>query len=346
MHTLKLVIPGLFEPLRNGTVKPDAHFPQTPGLCHLLSRAKPSRFGRAEYHDTLFRLFDLGTSKGKPHPVAALSYLAEVGDPGFDWVLRIDPVHLQADRDRLVLLDNYALELSDDEASECIKSLNTTYDDMEWSVEMGVPSRWYLRLRNDPDIQTRSLDDVVGKNIDPFLPAGKEKQHWQSIMNEMQMLLHSHSVNQLRANSGKLPVNSVWLWGEGSLSALEQLENAATIEAVCASNPLAHGIASYLNINASSLPEEIGKWIHDSGDRAALVVLDDLQAYLNYGELDKWVHFLAEIEHQWVTPVLSALNSGSLHRLELYDASGHCYTVTGKLLKRWWKRTLPLDRCI
>jgi hypothetical protein len=38
----------------------------------------------------------------------------------------------------------------------------------------------------------------------------------RSLVNELQMLLHEHPVNEGRAARGLPPVNSVWLWGIGA----------------------------------------------------------------------------------------------------------------------------------
>ena len=39
---------------------------------------------------------------------------------------------------------------------------------------------------------------------------------WYKLLNEIQMFMHQHEVNQQRMQSGLLAINSLWFWGAGS----------------------------------------------------------------------------------------------------------------------------------
>ena len=51
----------------------------------------------------------------------------------------------------------------------------------------------------------------------PYLPTGKDGKQWHTVLNEMQILLHTAQVNIERERRGDLPINSLWFWGSGRL---------------------------------------------------------------------------------------------------------------------------------
>jgi hypothetical protein len=62
-----------------------------------------------------------------------------------------------------------------------------------------------------------SLDRVVGRVIDGWMPRAGEAKALRRLQQEMQMLLYTHPVNEERARGGLLPVNSFWASGTGAL---------------------------------------------------------------------------------------------------------------------------------
>jgi 2,3-bisphosphoglycerate-independent phosphoglycerate mutase len=63
--------------------------------------------------------------------------------------------------------------------------------------------------------------DITGKAILDFIPGGDGADVLNNIMNHSQMALHNHPVNIQRKEQGKLPANSVWLWGHGKTPKIE-----------------------------------------------------------------------------------------------------------------------------
>ena len=45
----------------------------------------------------------------------------------------------------------------------------------------------------------------------------KQKLPWYRLINEIQMFMHGHEINQKRLENGLLPINSLWCWGGGQL---------------------------------------------------------------------------------------------------------------------------------
>jgi len=50
------------------------------------------------------------------------------------------------------------------------------------------------------------------------MPQGTDAMRCQAILNQVQMLLHEHPVNQMREVVEQVPVNSIWLSGCASAS--------------------------------------------------------------------------------------------------------------------------------
>ena len=59
-------------------------------------------------------------------------------------------------------------------------------------------------------------------------------KRWHSILNEIQMVLHEHPVNEAREGRGEPPVNSVWLWGAGPMPG----DVDAPFQSVSANDPI------------------------------------------------------------------------------------------------------------
>ena len=90
------------------------------------------------------------------------------------------------------------------------------------------PVRWLAEGELFRDLPTASLDRVVGRNVDAWLPqagasatAGSQTaaRTLRRLQNEMQMLLYSDGFNDARSAAHQLPVNSFWASGTGALAA-------------------------------------------------------------------------------------------------------------------------------
>ena len=97
-----------------------------------------------------------------------------------------------------------------------------------WFVQDGIelhyadpakPTQWLARGEVFRGLPTASLDRVLGRNIDAWMPEGAQAAPLRRLQNEMQMLLYHHAVNDARAQRGAPPVNSFWISGTGALPA-------------------------------------------------------------------------------------------------------------------------------
>ena len=146
-------------------------------------------------------------------PALALENGLTATGPG-SWCIA-QPVHFAAGLDHLRLAPLAQAALTEDDASALGARVSSHFGTDELTVAAFVQDAWLLRFARAIDCSTQPPDAVVGQNVHDFMPAGRDGARIRSLMNEIQMLLHEHPVNQRRERSRRLPVNGWWLWGFG-----------------------------------------------------------------------------------------------------------------------------------
>lgn len=162
--------------------------------------------------DFIKKLFQPAT----PH--AALAWQQMGNDVAGAYWLYAAPVHYVLQRDSFSLASPVPLVLEQPEIDVLTMDLNAHFasDNMQffWRGD-----KWFLRLQQNPQIQTTHPQLVVNKNIAQFLPTGEGAMDWASFQNEMQMLLFAHPVNAARELKRLSLVNSMWCYGGGQINA-------------------------------------------------------------------------------------------------------------------------------
>jgi hypothetical protein len=125
--------------------------------------------------------------------------------------------HVAADHIAMRGQDGLALEEAESKALCAAMAPWLTDDGME--LLYASPTQWLARGEIFRGLATASLDRVMGRNIDAWMPEGPQAAPLRRLQNEMQMLLYNHPVNDARTARGALPVNSFWLSGTGALPA-------------------------------------------------------------------------------------------------------------------------------
>jgi hypothetical protein len=331
--TVTLMIPGLapFSSAQWQELK--QRLPALPALTDLLNQSRISRNpANASYETMLSEKFGLSV---QPLPVAALTYWHDIGRPPAKHVLRADPVYLKADRDCLFLLGRHGLQLSLEEAESLAADINKLYEDLPWSMEIGTAERWYICSEEDFNIATRSLNDVFGKNLQPYLPEGDAKTQWRAIFNEMQMLLHSNEVNHQREMNRQLPVNSLWLWGEGELPPTEPLRNK-THDQVNSNDAFCRGLANWAQCGNASLPDTANEWFEQNSTGQHLLVFDDMRI-LAREDFSSWESNLIRWEKNWLAPLRDAVQRKQI-QLTIESDNGFVFVCNSPRWNRIWNK--------
>jgi hypothetical protein len=199
------------------------HSLQLPHLERLLARLEPGALSGSDEHTLNLPheqvLADAhgwrGVDGGLPFAAlwARADGLPELGD-GAAWGL-LTPTHWQLGREQIVLRDPAELGLDEAESRALLQAVRELFESLGWALHWGAPLRWYATHDTLAKLPTASLDRVIGRPIDPWLPERLAGQQLRRLQSEVQMLLHTHPLNDAREARGALPVNSFWLSGTG-----------------------------------------------------------------------------------------------------------------------------------
>jgi len=304
----------------------------------LIARGRRKRLPPSSPEAWLFGRFRV--AKRRDWPVAPYSLLADGGAPGRYFWMRADPVHLRIDNNRIVLVDGAALGVSRAESEALVETLNRHFGEALLFYPLR-PERWYVRVREAPELETTPTRAAAGKTIDAWLPSGPDALRFRSLMNEAQMLLHEHPVNAAREARGEPALNSVWFWGGGALDAAA----ARPFSTVIGDDPLARGLALAAGLSARPLPKDADSMLATADTEGmALVVLDALQD-AGDGDGARLRERRAALERDWFEPLLAALRSGRIGMLTLSlpgaDSLLEVETVRSDL-RRFWRLRKPL----
>lgn len=141
-----------------------------------------------------------------------------------DVTLRCNLVTLEGDGEYedMVMRDYSAGDISTAEAAELINYLKKYFDGDGYTLYPGVSYRHCMVVENGKTGHDLTPPhDISDKKITHSLPKGESGAKYLRFMKRSYELLKDHPVNLKRKAEGKLPANSIWLWGEGTKPALE-----------------------------------------------------------------------------------------------------------------------------
>lgn len=227
-------------------------------------------------------------------------------------------VHLAPDRDQLILMPESLLQLTQEEAGALAAAFNAMYGAEGWKLELTRRGRAYLRCPKSLDAVTHDPETVAGQPVLEHMPAGADAVQLKQLMNEIQMLFHTHAVNTAREESGQPLINSLWLWGGGLLP---EAASARAPKQVLSDLPLLQGLALWAGIEA------IAPALGATGPDCLLgLAADDV----------------ASLGRDWFAPLFARLKSGKLQRLDLYLGGLGNFESSSAAARRFWRRARPL----
>jgi len=331
MSKLTLFIPGLLGLVRNVTPE---YLPALPATETLFARGHMQEKSAASFSETLCHLFNLKVADERDPPIAAISRLID-DDHSMQGVwMRADPVHLTADRGGVVLVDGSSFTLDQHDALVLAAEIKEILAERGLMLEAPTTNRWYVQLETLPKIKTTAIHEVVGRDIHKYMPAGKHKQQWAQLINEIQMALHASQLNEERQRRGELPINSVWFWGSGALP--EQTEHQWT--KVFTDEIIAKGFSKHTNVVCQELPDQVNQLVQklDESDNVLAVISFGLR-HAQYHDVEGWLDFIAYLEEFWFANLLEFLRSGALEKLTVITKKREI-TINKRDLYKLWKR--------
>lgn len=340
MNRLDILVPFGLPP---SEMAPDLMRQTTaPSLASLISRTKSKArhnfdaFSRALPHEAwLAEQFGLAPNavadNSPPSASAGMRGFGLAADAGFWFILH--PVHLHIARDHLVLTDMRKLALSESEARNLFETAKPLFEETGKTLLYGDAQTWFVRADEWSELRTSTPDAACGHNIDIWMPNGTCEREWRRLLNEVQMAWHAHPVNDRRHESGRDPVNSLWLWG------------GAPAEMQHRPPPYrrAYNLSGWTRSLARLVPEQ-----YDAASAAqvlsnaaphALLMLDTLTEPSLSSDWSEWLTRLHGLESGWFSPLINGLREGKLDEVRLICSDGtHLLetTATKNSLKKFW----------
>jgi hypothetical protein len=169
----------------------------------------------------------------------------------------IQPVHLHATRDHLVLMHPDHIPLTSAESATLLAEAKPLLQD-EFKAEIiaADPCHWFIKPAHFASLATHSVDQAHGRNIDWWLPRDTVEigtaRAWRKLQNEIQMLWHISPINEVRQASGLPAINSIWISGIGSIDDLQAPNEIRAASHIITDHPVLKGVAHHLTIPCSS----------------------------------------------------------------------------------------------
>lgn len=255
-----------------------------PALSRLLARWTPGdTLGSDEFSPNPPHELALALALGWPAgPDAALPFAAQqaaaLGWPTGDaaWG-QLTPVHLQAGADAVSMTEPAALPLDATSSRTLFDSVRPLFDTEGFTLHWAAPRQWLATHPLFDGLATASIDRVIGRNIDPWLPEQRSARLIRRLQNEVQMLLYTHPLNDAREAAGLPTVNSFWLSGCGRLPASSRTAAAPLVDDRLREPALAEDWASWCEawqaLDAGPITALLG-----AGESARLTLCGERQA--------------------------------------------------------------------
>ncbi len=320
MRELHLIVPGL------SAWRDSPHSEPTPmpGLGRLLSRGR-FEGGETSLADALCQAFAVARQEDSPLAPITATYDGLNANVGY-W-LRADPVHLRVGMRGMTLLDAEHVGLSMAESEALAASLKPLFEEAGWRLLAPTAARWYGHPSHAIKLRTTPLDKVATRHVNSALPVGQSAARVMRLVNDAQIILHDHAVNQARERRGQAPINSLWLWGGG-----ERAKSGRRFQRVLAWQTEALALARLSGSPSAPCPARLR-----DAPRAAstLLVLPEFPADASAADA-------ARLDADWFMPLLRGLRIGRYRRATVTLTGPEGASVSLGMLDAWkfWGETV------
>jgi len=163
----------------------------------------------------------------------------------------LQPVHLHATRDHLVLMGHNQVELSSEESGKLLEAaLPLIEEDFQNPILFQGVLNWFIAAGPFASLASHSVDQAHGRNIDGGMPRDTHAEgvarNWRKLQNEIQMLWHIDPVNEIREQRGAPMINSIWISGIGKLNDVNTPASLKQAKTIYGEHPLLAGLSKFL----------------------------------------------------------------------------------------------------
>ncbi|EGZ51073.1 hypothetical protein HMPREF9370_0332 [Neisseria wadsworthii 9715] len=243
------------------------------------------------------------------------------------------PVWQQMGMHNASMLGGAGLGISAQQAEDFCRGLNHFYADSDWHFHVYRPDLWLVETPDQPDWQVPCILDVLGSLDGATRAEGADSIQWMRYETEIQMWLHSCSINTERTAQGQPSVNGIWLWSD--------LIGTQTFAAPLATDnewAQAHTGPKF------DAPYDYAAWQNLAAEAPVsdrhLIFLDDLADTAHTGDVWTYKHTLEAWDERFFAPAWQALKQGRLKQLTLATdgPAGGTLNIKAKAGRAFWKR--------
>jgi hypothetical protein len=157
---------------------------------------------------------------------------------------------------------------------------------------------------------------------------------------ELEMWLHAHPLNALRAQRREAPLTTLWLWGGGRpllphAAAPPMTHQAATFMTVFGADSVAAGLCALSGARLRP-PAQSAHEILNSGAARTAAVIELF--HTDKPQPASLMDLLQHLDERLLAPVVTALKDGVIRQLTLI-ANGRCSVLTARDGLRFWRRS-------
>ncbi|MCX5804856.1 MAG: cofactor-independent phosphoglycerate mutase [Proteobacteria bacterium] len=202
-------------------------------------------------------------------PIEASGMGIKMGEA--DVAFRCNLVYLTNLSGSTIMTDYSSGHITTDEARVLIDALQRETGSGEFTFFPGISYR-HIMLWNKGlfEMETTPPHDITGKDILSYLPKGKGADKIIALMKNSQEIFREHRINKTREETGKVPANSIWLWGQGKRSQFPLFfEKYGVRGATVAAVDLIKGISSLIGFDTPHVEGATGYLDTDYSAKAA-----------------------------------------------------------------------------
>ncbi len=282
-------------------------------------------------------------------PTAALvaQSMGEVQPQRYYLLAHLVQLDLRTDYFALQTLTDISAEQSD----ALIDSMNQHFADRDfYFAPTSHPHTLLISTSQPSDIQTYEVHQVWGKDIRRYMPFGDDALRWRMMMNEMQMLLHEHAVNQAREQQGQLPINSLWIEGGGCLpkqapqSGNANGAGAQANSVLMSDSDMVQGLAQLTQCECLELSRSWNDLVHNNH----LIQRNHTKSRQSSQQQDNLIIYMqtpAQFDSDWAQGLCLGLRKLAIQQLTIHFAVAEftfSLTVKPRDVWKFWRRPQAL----
>ena len=299
-------------------------------LRRALSRSDVSLRLPSSFIEEVLVYFEfVGVLGGFPS-VAALFSQYDLNESPTSNFINVAPVYLKADPSRLLMFDPAMIELTEEDSLELFNEVSEFFIGEGMRFTYGSPERWYLQYDDMTPFYNADPFELRGKPLEPSVTDRRTLGVLGKVMTEAQMILHESSVNQRRLSIGKMPVNSLWFWGGGSIP----VRNATTEHVFFGKDDFSASCAAFFGCDYSQNLLEVPERL-EAGKGVTTIILPPQKAD----------SFIVALLDDIFPQILLALKKKKISSA-IISFNNQKHSITSRTQCRFWRATKTLESLV